>query len=635
MKRPRLITGKESNVKESEPTVTMKAREEALKIAKNCRHYAMCKIDFLGNGVCASGLKKAYVSFYPQGRMDLYAALIEHKIPVTEKCLEIADSCDLCGKCDYQCCFVTDLRPTQVMEALKKYVADYIAAGGVPEKPAEDILLQEMRNIVGADWATNDRAIAVTYSHDPCPFAVPKMPQFVVMPNTREEISSLLRFFNKAKIQWAARANGTNILGFELSEGVVIDLNRMNDIIFDEKNWSVRIGPGVSAFDLQSESVKRGFRVNVAEPAAKVCGSLTCSGILSLFSTAYGTSADNFIDAEFVGTDGSCFSLNEKGAPNLFAFNKAGQETPGICTAASMKLHPMTDDEEGVLVPFDSLEKAVSFSKECAVRRIGLAIGVLGIEYVSSFIAPTQRIAAEVKDIFTSKLGINYLVLVIGDKYAIRNVVEMGYAVIDQRLFTALSLGLPSLRRAQWLDLIAELSEEEPFSYLKIKGFTDLAETALVPSAMQLVQDLDPELRSFYEKLYARPELTNLVWLNMFRITSSRIGREKHFVPLLMYLPLDYALIDEMCVGFKKIADSYQTKNEFGFITPVDSGKRCIFEYDYFVDQTDTDEISRVQQASAEAGALIDDYSARTGTIRWLKYILYQGYSRKENLLYA
>jgi hypothetical protein len=32
---------------------------------------------------------------------------------------------------------------------------------------------------------------------------------------------------------------------------------------------------------------------------------------------------------------------------------------------------------------------------------------------------------------------------------------------------------------------------------------------------------------------------------------------------------------------------------------------------------------------------MIDDYSARTGTIRWLKYILYQGYSRKENLLYA
>jgi len=51
---------------------------ESLKTAKNCRHYAMCKIDFLGSGVCSSGLEKHFVSFYPQGRMILYEALAEN-----------------------------------------------------------------------------------------------------------------------------------------------------------------------------------------------------------------------------------------------------------------------------------------------------------------------------------------------------------------------------------------------------------------------------------------------------------------------------------------------------------------------------------------------------------------------------
>jgi hypothetical protein len=36
------------------------------EIARNCRHYAMCKIDFLGSGVCESGLEKHFVSFYPR-----------------------------------------------------------------------------------------------------------------------------------------------------------------------------------------------------------------------------------------------------------------------------------------------------------------------------------------------------------------------------------------------------------------------------------------------------------------------------------------------------------------------------------------------------------------------------------------
>ena len=46
-----------------------------------------CAKLILGTGVCASGLEKQYVSFYPEGRMDLYAALAEGTIPVTENAL--------------------------------------------------------------------------------------------------------------------------------------------------------------------------------------------------------------------------------------------------------------------------------------------------------------------------------------------------------------------------------------------------------------------------------------------------------------------------------------------------------------------------------------------------------------------
>jgi len=609
--------------------------EDALKTAKSCRHYAMCKIDFLGSGVCASGPAKHYVSYYPQGRMDLYAALAEGRIPVTEQCVAIADSCDLCGKCDYQCCFVTEMRPSTVMKALKNHVARHLVAEGTVERAREDRLLREMRAIVGAEWAANDRAIAATYAFDPCALAAAKMPAYVILPRTREEIAALLKLLKQHEIPWVVRANGTNVLGFHLCEGAVIDLNRMKDIVFDEKNWSVRIGPGVAAFDLQREAVRRGYRVNVAEPAALVCGSTMSSGILSLFSAAYGTSADNYVDAEFVAPDGACFSLNEKDAPNLFAFSKSGQQTPGICTALTVKLQPVTDDEAGVLVPFRTLAEALDFARECAVRRIGLAIGVLGAEYVSAFIAPTRQLAATAREVFEQTLGIAFMVLVIGDRYALHSITAMGQPVIDQRLFTALSLGLPALKSAPWLELVTGLAGDEPFSYLKIAGFTELAETALAPSPATLAQETAPELRGFYAQLYARPEMTNLVWLNMFRITSTRVGREKHFFPLLMYLPLDFSLIDALCAGFARIGESHRLKHEFGFVTPVDGGKRCIFEYDYYYDQNDGDDIARIQQATLAAGELIEEHSAREGTIRWLKYLLYQGYCRKENLLYA
>ena len=479
--------------------------DDAINTAKRCRHYAMCKIDFLGTGLCISGVEKQYVSFYPQGRMDLYAALAENKIPITEKCVEIAESCDLCGKCDYQCYFVTEMKPTAVMKALKEHVRLHIENGGKVLVAQEDNTLDELKEIVGDEWATSDRAVALTYSHDPCPVAEPRMPDYVVMPNSTAQISGVLKLLTRQKIPYAVRGNGSSVMGFVMSEGAVLDLGRMKTIDFDEKNWLVKVGPGVAAFDLQKAAVKRGFRVNVAEPAALVCANLMCTGIFSTFSASYGTAADNYIDAEFVGHDGEVFRLSDKTAPNLFAFREEDSTVPGICTSASIRLHPVTSDEGAALVPFESLGRALDFARECALRRIGLAIGVLGIEYLSTFLSPTKNLATEVKNTFRDKLKIEYLVLVIGDAYALSSIRAMGYNYFDSRMIRILNLGLPSLTSAKWLDLMNELGIDGPFSYLGLKHFPDLAEAALAPSPAQLVRDVDPDLRPFFEKLYSRP----------------------------------------------------------------------------------------------------------------------------------
>jgi hypothetical protein len=624
-------------MKESIRSETGKAAKEALAIAKNCRHYAMCKIDFLGSGVCASGLEKHYVSFYPEGRMDLYAALMENAIPVTEKCVEIAESCNLCGRCDYQCYFVNELRPTRVMQALKDHIGAFVKNGGKAVRAKEDAILSEMKKIVGAYWASNDPAVRITYHHDLCPHVTFKMPEYVVMPNSKEEVSAIIQLLNKNKIPYCVRGNGASSHGLVFSDGAVLDLNRMKTMDFDEKNWSVNVGPGIPAFDLQREARKRGYRVHSAEPAALVCANIMTSGLLSTFSTTYGISADNFIDAEFVAGDGSIFRLNDIAAPNLFSFRNAlaEQEPLAICVSVSVKLHPVTADEGGVLVPCASLAAALDFARECATRHIGLAIGILGGEFVSSFIAPTRKLAAEAKEVFGKKLGMPYLVLLIGDAYALRSVREMGHAVIDQRLFKTLFQGLPALSSAKWLDLLGELADDEPFSYLRLGQFAELAETAIAPSPALQVRDIDPELRPFFEELYSRPEMSDLVWLNTFRIQSSRYCRESPCVAFVCYLPIDNALIGEIQDGLRGIAEKHRLKSEFGFITPIDSGKRCVWEYDYYFDHNDPAEIARIQRATQEAGALLDDYSKKTGTIRQVRYVVNQGCCRKENLLYS
>jgi UDP-N-acetylenolpyruvoylglucosamine reductase len=597
----------------------------------------MCKVDFLGSGVCASGLEKHYVSFYPEGRMDLYAALSDNIIPVTKKCVEISNNCNLCGKCDYQCYFVNEMRPSKVMKALKNYVNEYLKNGGEIVPSEDDNILTKIKAVVGDFWATNDPAIRIAYHHDLCPHVTFKMPEYVIMPNSIDEISSVIKILNGNNIPYVVRGNGASSHGLVFSEGAVIDLNRMKTIEFNEKNWFVKVGPGVASFDLQFEARQRGYRVHTAEPSALVCANIMTSGILSTFSTAYGISADNYIDAEFIAQDGSFFRLNDIKSPNFFSFNNSisEQQPLAICVSVSMKLHPVTEDEGGVLVPFASLENALDFARECAIRHIGLAIGILGIEFISTFLAPTKKLAAAAKHIFEDKLNMPYLVLLIGDKYALKAVREMGHPFIDQKLFKTLYQGLPSLESAEWLDLLNEFSDGQPFSYLLLSQFSDLAEIALAPSPAQMTQSIDPDLRPFFENIYSKPEMSDLVWLNTFRIQSSRYCRENPCVALVCYLPVDASLIIEIQNGLRIIADKHQIKNGLGFITPFDNGRRCVWEYDFYFNHNDPDDISRIQQSVQEAGALLDEYCKKTGTIRQVRYVTNQGCCRKENLLYT
>ena len=102
------LKGRDAKMEEVARTEVVQHNEcqnEVLTIARNCRHYAMCKIDFFGSGVCASGLTNIMSVFIPKAEWTFMQRLWKIQFPVTEKCVEIADSCSLCGKCDYQCYF--------------------------------------------------------------------------------------------------------------------------------------------------------------------------------------------------------------------------------------------------------------------------------------------------------------------------------------------------------------------------------------------------------------------------------------------------------------------------------------------------------------------------------------------------
>jgi len=611
--------------------------EEARKISSQCRHYAMCKIDFLGTGLCPSGPKKHYVSYYPQGRMDICSALSRDLIPLTPALVDIADTCTLCGICDRQCHFVTGMRPTTAMTALKNHVAAWLKEGRKIEIIEEDAVLKRLRDIVGEEWATNDPAILVAYSNDPFPLKEMKMPGYVVLPASRDEVVAVVKLANEFNLPYVVRGNGGSVFGLVFSEGIVMDMARMRSIVIDRENWVAIIGPGVTAFEAQKEAFKHGFRINTAEPAATVCGNIVCTGIFSTWSNAYGVAADNLINAEFVGKQGDVFNLADKDAPNLFAFrNEMLPPPPAICTSACVRMYPTTDDEEGLIVPFAHFDDAVLFARELGKRRIGLAVAVLGDHYLSTFMSPSADLADKIKTSLTRDLGIGAVVFMVGDAYARDAVNKMTDTTIDSRLFRMLMLGLPNLAENEWMDLLRNFEGDKyPYEILCREEMYPLLEAVLSPSPETLAAAVPEDLRDFYIQLYSRPEMTDLVWLNMFRIISSRMARHKHVIAFILYVPLDRpGLISEINEMFKEVGDRQGIDNAYGFLTPMDFGKRAVLEYDYYIDQTSRADAEKIGKAMSDLGPMLEKLSTETKGVKTMQYILSQGCSRKGHFLY-
>jgi UDP-N-acetylenolpyruvoylglucosamine reductase len=610
--------------------------ERVAKTAAQCRHYAMCKIDYLETGLCPSGPRRHYVTFYPQGRMDLCRALAQNLIPVTEALIESAETCTLCGICDRQCHFVTGLRPVRVMEALKEHVRDHLAAGKPVLRPVEDDVLRRLREIVGPEWATNDPAVLFTYADDPFPLAGIRMPRYVVLPGSRDEVAAVVALADALRIPFAVRGNGGSVFGFVFTDGIVVDMNRMRRIDFDTGNWCVSVEPGVTSFELQKEARARGYRVNAAEPAATVCGNIVCTGTFSTWSNVYGTAADGFVDMEFVDRKGRVFRLNDKNAPNVYAFDHAMIPSPGVCTRAVVKLHPVTDDEEGILVPFGDFDSAVAFARDLSRRRIALALAVLGGHYISTFMSPSQSLSDEIKHVLPGALGINYLVFAVADAHGRSAIGTMAGAVIDQALFRTLMLGLPRLADPEVVDILRSCEgRTPPYEILCRPEMRAVVEAVLSPSPETIAETVDGDLKEFYARLYARPEMTDLVWLNMFRIVSARMSRRKHMFAFLIYVPLDrLEVVDAIIAEFGRIADNRGLDHDYGFLTPMDLGKRAILEYDYYLDHTDPAEKQKIADAMTVIEPWLDHLAAETKGITSLMYVFSQGCSRKENFLY-
>jgi len=622
-------------------TIDKSILKDAVKIAEKGTHCGMCKVDFLGSGLCPSGKKHGFAAYWPEGRMEIVKALYSDKIKPTKELIEVANSCSVCGLCDKQCNFVTQLRPEKVAKALKDYVNSLDEKDFV-ETP-EDQTLKDIRKIVGEKWASNDPAIITSYTKtiitDDAGFNF-----YVVMPETTEEVAEVVKYANKNNIPYLPRGNGTFLSMFietllakaaTLEKGIIFDLRRLKKIEIDKDNKTATIGVGVNAFELQKEAYKNGMRALVAEAEAHVCVNIASFGIISTWGNTYGWGSDNFVDATLIDSEGNIVHSSDESLTNPYSTNNKFTNftfaPEKIITEAIVKLHPIFKEEETLLVPFEKLDDALDLALELAKRKIGLSLAVLSSKYLAEFICPTNEIAEDFDYIAKNYLKLNYVVDVVCDKYDKRIVQEISDVIIDQKMMKTLILGSPklaSLKDSEFLKILSE--EKDPLKAIFAGPMREHLEKGLDPSAKQISKIYDEDLQEFFEKVYSKPEMTDVVWLHAFRILPSRLMRQKMFMLRGGFIVADKEKILNLNKMLKETGDKYKLANDLGFISFIENGRFAFVEYDYYFDHLDTDSHNRLNQSIVET---LQKELKIKGFLP-VEYMFHKGLKRKEHILY-
>ncbi|MDR3594446.1 FAD-binding oxidoreductase [Clostridium sp.] len=205
------------------------------------------------------------------------------------------------------------------------------------------------------------------YSHDELG-GIKKMPDIVIQAATTEEVSKIMKYAYENNIPVTPRGSGTGLVGaaVPLKGGIVIDLSRMNKILeLDEENLTLTLESGVLLMDIGKyvEEFDLFYPPDPGEKSATIGGNISTNAG-GMRAVKYGVTRDYVRGLEVVLPNGEVIELGGKVVKNSSGYSlkdlMIGSEgTLGIVTKATLKLLPLPKKALSLLIPFETLERAI------------------------------------------------------------------------------------------------------------------------------------------------------------------------------------------------------------------------------------------------------------------------------------
>jgi glycolate dehydrogenase FAD-linked subunit len=227
------------------------------------------------------------------------------------------------------------------------------------------VLLDRLKEIVGPEYVLHSHMDLTLYGYDA---SLEKgRPDVVVLPNSTEEVSKVVRLAYEEKMPIIGRGSGTNLSGgtIPVKGGIVLHFSRMNRVLeVDLPNRTVTVEPGIINLDLQNMLAKKGF-LYAPDPASQKVS--TIGGNFGENSGGphclkYGVTTNHVLGAEVVLYDGTVIWTGGKCQDNpgydLTGLLVGSEGTLGIATKVILKLIPAPEKVKTMLAVYDAIQDA-------------------------------------------------------------------------------------------------------------------------------------------------------------------------------------------------------------------------------------------------------------------------------------
>ena len=167
-------------------------------------------------------------------------------------------------------------------------------------------------------------------------------PRAIAYCATSDDVARCIDFATSHDVAIAARSGGHSYAGYSNSDGLVIDVSRMNTITVDTASNIATVGAGAKLIDVYNVIGARGRLLPGGScPTVGIAG-LALGGGIGVFARKYGMTTDNIRSVDIVTADSSTLTANAGNhADLLWASQGGGGGNFGVVTSFEFTVHPM------------------------------------------------------------------------------------------------------------------------------------------------------------------------------------------------------------------------------------------------------------------------------------------------------